>query len=272
MVLEASFVYTPPTGPRLPLLISVPHCGTDFPKDERALFRDEVIQRPEDTDWFVHFLYDNAPEMGIGLLRARYSRYIVDLNRDPAGAKLYNDGRPETAVVPTKTFAGQPLYKDAAVVNERLVAARHAKYFLPYHEEVRKSLSALRADFANVLFFDAHSIKRLVPAIRPLPFPDLILGNQEGRTCDGHLLEKARQILADDHGYDVALNEPFKGGYLTRHFGDPKSGIHALQLEMAQDVYMDEETCRIDKLKHAKIKRALEDLLEGLARVVEGLK
>src|SRR5678809_303721 len=101
-----------PSSPIAPILLSVPHCGVEFPPEFINEFDPELIAKPDDTDWLVHRLYDFAPAMGITLVHAQYSRWVVDLNRDPAGKPLYSDGRIITGVCPTTTFLGQPLYKD----------------------------------------------------------------------------------------------------------------------------------------------------------------
>src|ERR1051325_1323728 len=109
---SAFYVIRPPAGtPVLPVVVSVPHCGTEIPADIAATMRPDVARKTEDTDWFVHELYDFAPRLGITWVHARYSRYVVDLNRDPDGGKLYKDGRKETSLVPVRTFAMNPIYR-----------------------------------------------------------------------------------------------------------------------------------------------------------------
>lgn len=258
------FLETPKSGvKRLPIVVSVPHSGTEVPDDVARTMRPEVAAGTPDTDWFVHELYGFAPALGITLIHARYSRLVIDLNRDPSGHKLYADGRSETQLVPLKTFAGDPVYAATAPDLDE-IERRSRQIFRPYHEKVEELLRGLRADFRHVLFWDAHSIKRLVPTIRPEPFADMILGNQKGKTASSALIETALGVLRDGTGYDVAHNVPFMGGYLTRSIGRPESGIHALQLEMAQDVYMNEAAAARDDAQKARIQPVLEMTLQAL--------
>ena len=230
-----------PHGYLLPILLSVPHSGTLFPENLHKDFDQMHLQYPDDTDWFVDQLYDFAPELGITMIVAQYSRYVVDLNRDPTGRPLYEDGRAITQLVPTHTFFGQPLYPQVIPTDED-IQLRKELYFYPYHLQLREELQRLQQTFPDVLLWDAHSIRQSIPTIREDPFPDLILGNQNGCSASSELISTAVTHLSEDKSYDFCENDPFKGGYITRYYGNPQQGIHALQLEMAKSLYMDEET------------------------------
>lgn len=259
-----------PDGNARPVVISVPHSGTEFPKDIADQFVPEAIAKPHDTDWFVHELYNFAPNLGFTLFHARYSRYVIDLNRDPTGHKLYDDGRIETALVPTQTFDLKPLYKGNTLTIQE-IESRKEKYFLPYHQAIAARIAELQKKFKHVLFFDGHSIKRYVPSIRRDKFPDLILGNQDETTAHPDLIQNALLSLAMDGQYQVSHNSPFKGGYLTRSIGNPSKGVHALQLEMSQDIYMDEVAIAKIPDKFEKLSMKLKDTLSNLADAVENL-
>ncbi|MCB9641495.1 MAG: N-formylglutamate amidohydrolase [Myxococcales bacterium] len=254
----------------LPILVSVPHCGSLFPEELRSLFLPEHLQHPDDTDWFVDQLYDFAPAMGITMLVARYSRYVIDLNRDPHGKPLYNDGRVITELAPTRTFADQPLYQGTPP-SEAEVEQRKERYFAPYHQQIQSILAQLQQQHPHVLLWDAHSIRKHVPTIRTQPFPDLILGNQDGNTASSVLIETTIKHLSQDSTYQFSHNDPFKGGYITRHFGRPTQGVHALQLEMAKTLYMDEGTTTYQPQHANKIRDILKRTLEALARDLEHL-
>jgi N-formylglutamate deformylase len=260
------YVLRPPTSAPVPIVLSCPHVGTEIPPDIAATMT-PLARRTPDTDWFVHDLYGFAPALGITLVHARFSRYVVDLNRDPAGARLYADGRAETGLVPLQSFALEPLY-DGAAPDAAEMRRRVDMYYAPYHATIEVALRDLRQRHAHVLFFDAHSIKRRVPSIRPEPFADVILGDQKGKTADRELARTALDALQN---LSVAHNEPFQGGYLTRSFGRPAEGIHALQLEMSQDLYMDEDAVRRDPAKEARVQAILRKLLTALARRVTEL-
>jgi N-formylglutamate deformylase len=258
-----------PAGRRLPLIVSCPHSGTEVPLEIGATLAPELARSLPDTDWFVDELYGFAPALGITLLHARYSRYVIDLNRDPGGAKLYADGRQETALVPVTTFAGEPLYHGAAPDTAE-IKRRLALYYQPYHDAAASLIDELRRAHRHVLFYEAHSIKRLVKTIRPTPFPDLMLGDQRGKTAAPALTAAALAALRRGR-YAVSHNEPFMGGYLTRRFGQPATGVHALQLEMAQDVYMDEARAARDPARVGAMQEVLRATLLDLARAVEAL-
>ncbi len=252
----------PAKGKRVPIIVSCPHVGTEIPLDiAREMDPGHVVNVP-DTDWFVHELYGFAPDMGITLVHAGFSRYVIDLNRDPAGTKLYADGRAETQLVPVQSFAGKPLYRNDGP-DAKEVARRREKYFDPYHVALQAMLGGMRKEAKHVLFFDAHSIQRRVPSIRPEPFTDVIVGDQKGKTAAAALSETAVAALKKA-GLSVAHNDPFMGGYLTRSMGKPETGIHALQLEMSQDIYMNEPKALRDEQKQKKVAAHLQTLFTAL--------
>lgn len=258
-----------PKTRRLPILLSCPHSGTELPKDIAAEMDKEAASTLPDTDWFVDELYGFAPELGITMITANYSRFVIDLNRDPKGQLLYHDGRRETGLVPFSTFGGTKLYlrnePDQTEVQRRLET-----YFLPYHREVERLLSGYVRDFGHALFFDAHSIKRIVPSIRAAALPDMILGDQQGQTAAPALSNAALSSLRQG-GFNVTHNDPFMGGYLTRHFGSPSRGVQALQLEMSQDIYMNETARTRDQTKQTRVAKTLRTTLEALAATLEHL-
>lgn len=259
-----------PQGARVPLLLSVPHSGVGFPEDLKPLFYPEFIQHPKDTDWFVDQLYDFASEMGVTIIAANYSRYVIDLNRNPESVGLYGDGRKETSLVPLNTFSGEPLYPEF-VISPEAVEGRKQLYYDPYYQRINDELLDLKSDFPHVLFFDAHSIKRQVTTIRPEPFPSLILGNQDEKTAHPRLIKKALKAL-NGGPFDVAHNHPFKGGQLTRFFGSPENGISALQLEMCQDIYMNETNDEYLPEQAATVKTLLKELFTHLISELRELK
>lgn len=257
------FDLTKPATALLPIVISVPHAGTDFPDDIRAELKPDVLP-PDDTDWFVNQLYDFATELGIPILCARYSRWVIDLNRNPDSSPLYHDGRVLTGLCPATNFLGEPLYQDERPgVAAEEVARRKALYFEPYHEALQQLLDETRAQFGSVLLWDCHSIRRLVPAINPEPFPDLILGSADETSAAPALIGQALRVLGSG-GYSLHHNHPFKGGFITRHFGRPAAQQHALQLEMAKQVYMDDQEQTYAPQRAAHIRALLRETLQTL--------
>lgn len=248
------------TGPEVPILLSVPHCGSVFPEELREQFRPEHVEYPDDTDWFVDGLYDFAPSMGITMMAARVSRYVIDLNRNPEEKPLYADGRLITGLCPTTTFLGEPLYRDGRTrVEPGEVQRRLSAYFVPYHLKLQSLLNDLRERHGRVLLWDCHSIRRHVPTIHKEPFPDLILGDADGTSASPGVIEAALGVL-DHSNYHTRHNSPFKGGYITRHFGDPANMQHALQLEMTKVNYMDAAERAFDETKARKIREVLREV------------
>ena len=245
-----------PAVPLLPIVISVPHAGTEFPADIQAQLKPNLLP-PDDTDWAVHQLYAFATALGIPLLKANYSRWVVDLNRNPDSSPLYHDGRVLTGLCPSITFLGEPIYQDerpAVALAE--VARRKALYFEPYHGALQALLHETQARFGQVLLWDCHSIRRRVPAIHAGPFPDLILGSADETSASAALIQTALQELGSGP-YSLSHNTPFKGGYITRHYGRPETGQHALQLEMAKDLYLNDAEQVYDPERAGRVQELL---------------
>jgi N-formylglutamate deformylase len=256
-----------PAAPKLPIVISVPHAGTEFPDDIRAELKPAVLP-PDDTDWFVNQLYDFATELGIPMLCARYSRWVIDLNRNPDSTPLYRDGRVLTGLCPATTFLGEPIYQDERPeVAAAEVTRRKALYFEPYHQALQAQLTATQVHFGRVLLWDCHSIRRVVSAINPEPFPDLILGSADETSAAPALIEQALAVLGSG-GYSLNHNHPFKGGFITRHFGQPAQQQHALQLEMAKQVYMNDREQHYDHQRATKIRALLSETLQTLGHAL----
>lgn len=240
-----------------PLLISVPHDGREIPHE--ILTRMTAAgQSIPDTDWHIAELYDFAAEIGASTVVADYSRYVVDLNRAADDAALY-PGQVVTGLCPEQTFAGEALYKDGGVGDaERL--DRIQSYWLPYHNHIRDTLDALKSAHGFALLWDAHSIPSNVPRLFDGELPELNLGSNSSKSCAAGI-EAAVAEVATDSDYSVVVNGRFKGGYITRHYGDPDNGIHALQLEIAQRAYMDESTGTIDGDRATALRDTLKKML-----------
>ncbi|QOI96675.1 MAG: N-formylglutamate amidohydrolase [Flammeovirgaceae bacterium] len=261
----SSYQVIEPASGRVPILLSVPHCGTAFPDELKNEFNPKLAFAPDDTDWFVHRLYNFAPAMGITLIHAVYSRWVIDLNRNPNDKPLYSDGRIITTLCPTTTFFGEPIYRDdRKVVEDKEIRRRIEAYYRPYHNKLQELLNNLKQEFGNVLLWDCHSIRQHVPTIHKEKFPDLILGDADGTSASPGLIETAIKNL-EGNGYSVSHNYPFKGGYITRFFGKPADDQHALQLEMSKVNYMDDTEKHYDESRANRIKRILLKTLAALA-------
>lgn len=244
-----------------PLLVSVPHAGVELSGSLRSRLTGPACELP-DTDWHVDRLVDFCPELGASLLCARYSRYVIDLNRGADDRPLYSG--PVTGLIPEQTFSGDPIYENGppgdAEIQERI-----AQYWRPYHAQLERALKAIEARYGFAILLDTHSIRSRVPRFFEGRLPDLNLGTYDGRSCDPELRALAAGLIAGSQEFTHVVDGRFKGGYITRHYGRPGESIHALQLEIAQSCYMDESSPRDwDEERARPLKQLLRRLVERL--------
>ncbi|MFZ6735479.1 N-formylglutamate deformylase [Undibacterium sp. Ji42W] len=225
----------------LPLLISMPHVGTSIPDDIAAQML-PVAQEKTDTDWHLRELYNMASELGASTIAADYSRYVIDLNRSSDNANLY-PGQDTTGLCPVDTFAKQPLYATENLPTEAEVQRRIATYWQPYHQQLQQELERLLSMHGSVVLWDAHSIASEVPRFFQGKLPDLNFGTADQKSCDTGMqtaIANSLQNASDVQAYSHVFNGRFKGGFITRNYGQPSRHIHAVQLEMSQCIYMNE--------------------------------
>jgi N-formylglutamate deformylase len=252
-----------------PLLISIPHLGTAIPAELRGGYSDEALG-VADTDWHLDRLYAFAEELGATVIQARLSRYVVDLNRPASGESLY-PGMVTTSLCPTETFRGEPIYKDGGQPSGDEVDRRVQAYWRPYHNALKAEIVRLRAKHPNVLLWEAHSIASVLPRLFDGKLPDFCFGTSDGQSCHPAVIEAALEPMRTaDQSW--VLNGRFKGGFITRRYGAPQQGVHAIQLEMCQSLYMDETApfrWREDLARRAipLVRASVEGALERLARL-----
>lgn len=251
-------------GEPVPVILSVPHCGTKFPKELKDQYKPRLQRQIDDTDWYVHRLYKFVSKMGITMIKARYSRWVIDLNRDPESVPLYHDGRLITGLTPDTDFFGNSIYRKKKFIPDDAEISRRLKaYYWPYYKKTEALLEARKARFGRALLWDAHAIRAFVPTIRKERFPDTILGNNNETTAHPGLIAAALEGLSSG-SYQVYHNDPFKGGHITRYFGKPQNNIHALQLEMNKILYMDDRELCYDKTRAVQMRKVLKRTLESL--------
>jgi N-formylglutamate deformylase len=221
-----------------PLLVSFPHVGTRIPAALEQRMTPAALQRA-DVDWHLPLLYDFARELGASLLVAHHARHVIDLNRPPEDESLY-PGQDVTGLIPIDTFRKEPLYRPGQLPDAAEVRERVADYWHPYHAALSSELERLRALHGRVVLWDAHSICSVLPRFFAGKLPDLNLGTAEGRACAPALQAAVEAQMQQQSDFTHVSNARFKGGYITRHYGRPERGIHALQLEICQSTYMDE--------------------------------
>jgi N-formylglutamate amidohydrolase len=244
-----------------PLLISIPHDGRVLPPAiaERMTACGREIP---DTDWHVVRLYEFAQNLGFGVIAANYSRYVVDLNRSPVDHALY-DNQFVTGLCPQQTFSGEDIYLPGKSVGDDEREARITKYWRPYHEKIASSLNAIKDQFGYALLWDAHSIPSNVPRLFDGELPQLNFGTNSGRSCASDLIEPVMAEATASGNYSVIQDGRFNGGYITRHYGDPANGVHAIQLELAQRCYMSEESLKFDDKLASQLVKLLSKVLQA---------
>lgn len=223
----------------VPLLVSMPHIGTDIPAELKAGYTQEALG-VEDTDWHLHRLYNFLPLLGASVLRPRYSRYVIDLNRPPDDAPMY-PGASNTELCPTRFFSGAPLYRAGHEPGPDERARRREAYWQPYHSALAAELARLKARHGFALLWDAHSIRSHIPWLFEGKLPDLNIGTADGASAHEAITDAVAQACDASIQISLAVNGRFKGGYITRHYGRPAEDVHAVQLEMCQSLYMQEK-------------------------------
>lgn len=252
------------TRGRAPLLISLPHDGTAIPDAIAARLTDAARAVP-DTDWHVSRLYDFARDLGASLLVPRYSRYVIDLNRPPDDAALY-PGQNGTGLCPLQRFDGGAVYREGQEPGADETAERIERYWRPYHTALREELDRLRAQHGHVLLWEGHSIRGEVPFLFAGRLPDLNFGTADGHSCGHAVRERLLRAAQAQREYNFVFDGRFKGGYITRHHGQPDTGIDAVQLELAQRNYMDEESFAWVPERAARLQVMLRRLLVAALR------
>jgi N-formylglutamate deformylase len=243
-----------------PLLVSMPHVGTGLPAPIAERLTPQAATLA-DTDWHLPAVYDFAASLGATVIVATQSRYVIDLNRPPDGSSLY-PGMATTSLVPTETFRGEPVWRGEPP-DEAEIAERRERWWRPYHAALANELVRLRASHPRVVLWDAHSIASVLPRFFEGRLPDLNFGTADGAACDPSLIDAVLGPVRAQHDYSWVLNGRYKGGHITRHHGRPGSGVHAVQLEMAQAIYMDEDApFELDAARTAALRPLLRSCLE----------
>lgn len=223
---------------RYPLIISIPHSGMHVPESIADRFTD-TANTLRDTDWWMSDLMVFAADMGCSIISAEYSRYVVDLNRPPDNSNLYSGAT--TGLVPDTDFDGFPIYRPELEPGLEEKAARIKKYWLPYHDKLKEEISKNISEFGISIQLDAHSIRSQVPRLFNGTLPDLNIGSFDGNSASSELVKLVSDTVKKENTFTSVVNGRFKGGYITRNYGNPEKNIHAIQLEIAQKNYMKEQ-------------------------------
>ncbi|SFT62968.1 N-formylglutamate deformylase [Sedimentitalea nanhaiensis] len=247
-----------------PIVLGMPHTGTHVPAEIAADLNGRG-QGLDDTDWHIHRLYDGLLP-GATTVRATFHRYVVDANRDPSGVSLY-PGQNTTGLVPLTDFDGQDIWTTAP--DTAATEARRSAFHAPYHSALLAELKRVRDLHGVAILYDCHSIRSRIPFLFDGTLPDFNIGTNLGATCDPQIERAVQQICSDAEGYSSTTNGRFKGGWTTRRYGRPETGVHAIQMELAQSTYLTDEAApwSYDAIKAARLRPHLGNILNTLAEL-----
>ncbi|MGL5735214.1 MAG: N-formylglutamate deformylase [Beijerinckiaceae bacterium] len=227
-----------------PLLVSLPHTGTDIPTPYHAPLT-SLWQARRDADWWIDTLYDFAAALDATIVHTAISRTVIDVNRDPSGVSLY-PGQATTELCPTTNFDGEMLYKNGQIPGDVEIAQRRNDFFNPYHATLQAEIARLGSLHATVVLYDCHSIRSIIPRLFDGLLPEFNIGTNSGAACAPELACEI-EALCRASGRETILNGRFKGGYITRAYGQPQNGVHAVQMELACRAYMREPLGPVDE-------------------------
>ena len=243
------FTLSRPAQQSVPLVFASAHSGRDYPADFVAAARLNPLALRRSEDGFVDELFGEAPTCGAPLLAATFPRAFCDANREPweLDPAMFEERLPPwvntgsarvgagLGTIARIVASGETIYRGKLRFAE--AERRVSLYWEPFHAALRDLVAATRRQFGTCLLVDCHSM----PAASSTPHPqaDVVLGDAHGVACGGAVMRRAEQALTD-MGYRVRRNDPYAGGYITRHYGRPREGVHALQVELCRPLYMDE--------------------------------
>jgi formiminoglutamase len=254
-----------------PIILGFPHTGTDVPAAVWDRLNDNG-RLLADTDWHIHTLYEGLLD-DVTTVRATFHRYVIDANRDPAGVSLY-PGQNTTGLVPETDFDGKAIWKDGQAPTEADVAARLAEFHAPYHAALAAEIERVQSIHGVAILYDCHSIRSHIPFLFEGRLPDFNIGTDMGKTCNSAIEQAALTGAFEAEGYTRILNGRFKGGWTTRHYGRPETGVHAIQMELAQSTHLATEAppFAYDPAKADRLRTYLKDILVRIEQIAPDLK
>lgn len=246
-----------------PVVLGLPHTGLHVPAAVMADLN-ETGRALKDTDWNIHTLYSDLLP-GVTTVRATFHRYVIDANRDPAGISLY-PGQNTTGLCPVTDFDNQPIYRDDAQPDDTEIQRRLETYHAPYHAALRAELDRVRQKHGIAILYDCHSIRSTIPFLFEGTLPDFNIGTNDGQTCAPELESIVATLCREAEGYSSVVNGRFKGGWTTRHYGQPADGVHAIQMELSQRSHLAQEASpfELDPQKANKLRVHLGAILKAI--------
>jgi N-formylglutamate deformylase len=249
-----------------PVILGFPHTGTDVPPVIWDRLNDNG-RLLADTDWHIHELYDGLLADAT-TVRATFHRYVIDANRDPQGASLY-PGQNTTGLVPETDFDGRSIWKSGAAPTEADTAERLRDFHAPYHAALATEIDRVKSIHGIAVLYDCHSIRSHIPFLFEGTLPDFNIGTDMGQTCAPEIEQAALDTATAASGYTSILNGRFKGGWTTRFYGRPETGVHAIQMELAQSTHLAAEALPFayDPAKAERLRVHLKGILTRIERV-----
>ncbi len=249
-----------------PVILAFPHAGVDLPPPVRERLNDNG-RLLADTDWHIETLYERLLP-GATTVRATFHRYVVDANRDPAGISLY-PGQNTTGLIPETDFDGAPIWRHGQELTGADIAARLDAFHAPYHAALAAEIGRVKFLHGIAVLYDCHSIRSRIPFLFDGTLPDFNVGTDNGRTCSPAIESAVVDAARSASGFTSILNGRFKGGWTTRHYGHPESGVHAVQMELAQSTYLGAEAppFAYDAAKAQTIRTHLQTILEQIEHI-----
>lgn len=255
---------TPGQGP---LLLAQPHGGLEIPDSIFSRLNPQGQARA-DTDWHITRLYADLVS-DVTIVSTPVHRYVIDANRDPSGQSLY-PGQNTTSLCPTTTFDGEEIYLPGQSPSADEVQQRQQRYHQPYHDALQTQLERIHQRHGFAILYDCHSIRSLVPYLFDGRLPDFNIGTNSGQSCSPLIETAVRAVCDAAQDYSVVTNGRFKGGWTTRHYGEPGRGLHAIQMELAQSNYMQERApWHYDSDKAGQLRVILAAILQNLIHVFD---
>lgn len=254
-----------------PVILAFPHTGIEIPPDVRERLN-ENGRLLADTDWHIHDLYSGLLPQ-VTTVRATFHRYVIDANRDPTGASLY-PGQNTTGLIPETDFDGKPIWKPGEEPAEAETRYRLQHFHAPYHAALHAEIERVKQVHGVAVLYDCHSIRSLIPFLFEGRLPDFNIGTDMGRTCDPRIEAAAIEVARSARGYTAILNGRFKGGWTTRHYGRPETGVHAIQMELSQISHLvtEEPPFAYDETKAEQLRLHLKEILTRIETVADQLK
>ena len=246
-----------------PIILAQPHGGTYVPSEILAKLN-ATGQALADADWHIMRLYDGLCKNAT-IIKANFHRYMIDANRDPADISLY-PGQNSTSLCPVTDFDGAPIYKSGMEPSADEILNRKQTWHAPYHHALQNQIHRVKSHHDIAVVYDCHSIRSRIPFLFEGTLPDLNIGTDDGRTCSPELQSIVHKCAASSP-YNTVLNGRFRGGWTTRHYGKPQTDVHAIQMEIAQQAYLEHEHApwNYDAAKSAKLRIVLTQILDHLA-------